>query len=358
MGHTRRNDPGPFPDTRVALATAGHPSRAAAVPAATDAEPSGLGGRAFGHATPSVPGSTSGSRSLVLDWQRSVKRCETGWLSWSCKRRTCPVCGPRRRRLTARALVVDARVSSPTHAITLTTRDPDTPGHVFRAASAAVWKRLRRDYGPVEYYGQIEWTTGVRAADGARRMHGHYLVKGLGLDVDVAELSSVVKDTWLASTSNAGYGAWVVDAAELVLPGAAIHYLNLHHTKAYQRPPNGWRGMVERASKGYWHRPIGQIRTIARLELRAEALVWASNGTLAYAEAFWLVEQDEAHRAAQRVELRAALQALRDLRTDLSERRVDVVDERVVHLGDGQQGLWNLGDADEDAGVVVHHVEG
>src|SRR4051794_18735017 len=89
-----------------------------------------------------------------------AKRCEAGWLRYPCKRRTCPVCGPRRKRLTARVLLIDAQASPPTHAVTLTTRDPFTPAEVYREASAAVWKRLRRNGWPVEYFGSIEWTTG------------------------------------------------------------------------------------------------------------------------------------------------------------------------------------------------------
>lgn len=296
---------------------------------------------------------------LVLDGQRSVTRwCESGWNGWPCRKRTCLVCGPKRRRLTARCLMIDARVDAPTHAFTLTTRDPDTPGEVYRLASAAVWKRLRRQYGPIRYFGAIEFTTGLRAADKRRRQHGHYLVKGLPADADVRAVERLVRETWQATTTNLGYGAWVVEVAELRVPGAAIHYLNLHHSKAYQRPPDGWRGTVERASQGatrYWHRPIGEIREIARVELHAEALTWATG--LDAGDALFLAEQAALERAAKRLELREALAASREVAASLvaddRQRRMDAHDERVVLLRDRQQGLWDACGTDENAVGVV-----
>lgn len=223
--------------------------------------------------------------------------------------------------------MIDAREDPPTHAVTLTTRDPDTPADVFREASAAVWKRLRRSGLPARYFGSIEFTTGLKAADKRRRQHGHYLVKGLPVDVDVREVETLVRETWEASTTNSGYGAWVVEVAELMVPGAAIHYLNLHHSKAYQRPPDGWRGMVERASRGkssYWHRPVGEIREIARVELHAEALTWATG--LDPSDALFLAQQDALERAARRLELRNAIAESRAFWLEEALRPVGVAD--------------------------------
>lgn len=144
-------------------------------------------------------------------------------------------------------------------------------------------------------------------------MHGHYLVKGL--DDDVRLLEGLVKQTWQESTTNAGYGAWRVEVAKLIVPGAAIHYLNLHHRKAEQKPPDSWRGMVERASQGkhrYWTQPVGELRELAQLELRAEALAWSTS--LDLEEAKFLINADAAHRREQRDELRRLRTELRDLR--------------------------------------------
>lgn len=210
--------------------------------------------------------------------------------------------------------MIDARVRAPSHAITLTTRDPNTPGKVYREASAHVWRTLRRHGYQPEYFGAIEWTSGRAARSGGhRRMHGHYLVKGLeGEDVRLVEHH--VRSAWKAATEGRGHGAWVVEVAELVVPGAAIHYLNLHHRKAEQAPPDEWRGMIERASRGYWTQPIAELRELARLELRAEALHWAGVKTME--EATFLAEQDAAAKAAERQNWRDAREALRQHRLD------------------------------------------
>ncbi len=215
--------------------------------------------------------------------------------------------------------MIDARADPPTHAITLTTRDVETPGHVYREACAAVWKRLRRQGWPVRYYGQVEWTTGrAPRSGGLRRMHGHFLAKGL--DEDVLLIEGLVRETWRASTANDGHEAWRVEVAQLIVPGAAIHYLNLHHTKPQQRPPDGWRGMLERASQGehrYWSHPVAELRELARLELKAEALAWVSG--LSPDDAHFLVAQDAAARAERRDEARRLSNELRDELRSLRE---------------------------------------
>jgi hypothetical protein len=231
--------------------------------------------------------------------------------------------------------MIDARVDPPTHAFTLTTRDPETPASVYRAASAHVWKALRRRHGSIRYYGQIEFTTGLRASDGLRRQHGHYLVKDLPLDVDVLEVEQIVRDAWQTTTTQLGYGAWVVEVAELRVPGAAIHYLNLHQTKAYQRPPDGWRGMVERASVGrsrYWSQPIADLRERARVELHAEALTWATG--LDPDDARFLAACDANDRAERRAALRSAIEESRRVAHDLRQGRVDALDSGVPVQGE------------------------
>jgi len=183
-----------------------------------------------------------------------------------CKRRDCGRCWSIRSRQLARCLVLDARVEAPGYCLTLTTRDPDTAPATYRDGSRDVFRRLRRLYGRVEYFGAIEFTTGKAARSGGRRrMHGHYLLKGLD-GVDVLDVEAKVRETWATVT-----GAWRIEVAALVSPGAALGYLGLHHRKPSQAPPAEWRGMTERASCGYWHRPIADLRTVAAAELAAEA---------------------------------------------------------------------------------------
>jgi hypothetical protein len=198
-----------------------------------------------------------------------------------CKRRDCPVCGPRKDRELARVLVLDAREDAPTHALTLTTHerweqlDPAT----FRNGMARVVARLRRRLGRCDYFGMVEFTTGRAATSGGhRRMHSHNLLK-FGGAIDVLEVEQLVRDTWRAST-----GAYVVEVAELLSPGAALGYLALHHRKVEQAAPRGWSGMVERHSLGYFVRPIAQLRDQARHELRVEAIAHVRGISLELAE--------------------------------------------------------------------------
>jgi hypothetical protein len=192
-----------------------------------------------------------------------------GFVRPRCKRRDCGRCWALRSRELARCLVLDARESTPGVCITLTTHDADLPASVYRDGSAVLWRRLRARFGRVEYFGAIEFTTGRAARSGGRRrMHGHYLVKGLD-GCDVLEVEQHVRDSWRRTT-----GAIVVEVAALISPGAALGYLGLHHRKPEQAPPAEWRGMTERASRGYWSRPIAELRAAARRELSIEALVW------------------------------------------------------------------------------------
>jgi len=226
--------------------------------------------------------------ALVIDSQRSVtrpaKRCPnrriglrlkngTQLAPLNCKRRDCPVCGPRKARELARVLILDAAVDCPTHGMTLTTQDPDISPADFRKAVAAVFKRLRRRYGrSVEYFGMVEFTSGEGTHSGGyRRIHQHILLKGLPAHVDVLDVERNVRETWQAST-----GATRVEVAELRTPGGALGYLALHHKKPKQAPPPDWHGMVERHSLGYFHRPIAELRQQARQQLRVEAISWAT----------------------------------------------------------------------------------
>jgi hypothetical protein len=175
--------------------------------------------------------------------------------------------------------VIDALHEMPTVCITLTTHDPATTPETYRNGSARLFARLRRLYGRVEYFGAIEFTTGKAAKSGGhRRMHGHYLVKGLPAD-RVLEIERTTRETWERVT-----GAYRIEVAALISPGAALGYVGLHHRKASQAPPAPWRGMTERASLGYWSTPIAELRERARRELAAEAIAWKHDVPLEVAE--------------------------------------------------------------------------
>lgn len=98
-------------------------------------------------------------------------------------------------------------------------------------------------------------------------MHGHYLVKFRDSTPDVIEAEALIRSTWESVT-----GAYIVEVAELLVPGAAFQYLSLHHQKPQQAPPAGWRGMRSRPSRGYFAEPVWKLRLRAREELTIEAI--------------------------------------------------------------------------------------
>jgi hypothetical protein len=256
------------------------------------------------------PAQADESASLVLETERSDKTPRTrclrafvvGGVVIPCQRRDCLSCGPRRARETARILLLDAQDEPPTHSITLTTRDPETTAEMYRTGSEAVFRRLRRRYGRVEYFGRIEFTTGRGPlSGGARRIHGHYVVKGLA-GVACAEAGDVVRESWRRSLARNGssFEAWRIEVAELRTPAGALHYLSLHHAKAGQLPPEGWRGMAERPSRGYFARPMAELREEARAQLWAESLAYTTG--LDPDDARLLVDQERESRAAWRQE--------------------------------------------------------
>lgn len=252
--------------------------------------------------------------ALVLEGQRGserqAKRCpNVTYLDYACKRRTCPVCGPRRARELARVLMLDAAIAPPTHVMTLTTHDAERGVESFKRGMKMVFNRrdgLRR-WWDVEYFAKVEFTTGRAAKSGGeRRMHCHCCLKGLE-DAELLNVERITRERWEAAT-----GAFVVEVAEMRVPAAALHYLGLHHAKASQIPPASWRGMAERASRGYWSRPIAELRAEARSQLWAESLAWSSG--LELDDARLLVDGQIARQELRRSENRALREALRELR--------------------------------------------
>jgi hypothetical protein len=149
----------------------------------------------------------------------------------------------------------------PTWGLTTTTRRPGFEQVALRRCEENLYRALRREYGrQIEYLGFVEFTTGRN--DGVRRPHVHHLVKGLPRpSADMAlELEGRVSELWYRYTGD----AWVVECRPLRTPMGAIAYLALHHHKREQQPPKGWNGRRFRASKGYFGRPIVELRDEAR----------------------------------------------------------------------------------------------
>ncbi len=149
----------------------------------------------------------------------------------------------------------------PTWGLTTTTYRPGFSQRELRGAEQALFRWMRRKYGrQIEYLGFVEFTTGRN--DGIRRPHVHHLVKGLprataGL---VATLEGQVSRQWKRYTGD----AWVVECRPLRTPIGAVAYLALHHHKREQQPPVGWSGKRFRPSRGYFERPVAELRAEAR----------------------------------------------------------------------------------------------
>jgi hypothetical protein len=158
----------------------------------------------------------------------------------------------------------DSEACLPQIGFTLTTRSATTPPATFRRDVEKSFRALRRQPWAkhARYLGQIEFTTGKGArSGGARRIHQHGLLK----DVDrehAADVGEILRRVWKERT-----GAHRVEAHELHRPAGAIAYLVNHHQKSAQTPPRGWSGKRLRPSKGYYERPIGELREEARAYL-------------------------------------------------------------------------------------------
>lgn len=157
-------------------------------------------------------------------------------------------------------VALDARERMPRHGITLTTRDPDFDQARFRVVVAQWIRWLRKEF-PVQYLALMEWTSGKSATSGGcRRMHQHTLVKGIPDDADLDQVWREGKRRWEKLT-----GAHRIEVRELRKPAGAIAYLVAHHNKTEQAPPDGWSGKRFRPSKGYFTRPVPQLREQVRM---------------------------------------------------------------------------------------------
>jgi hypothetical protein len=106
-----------------------------------------------------------------------------------------------------------------------------------------------------------------------RRAHTHVLLRGVPAD-DVAGVEAVTRKVW---SGEQGMGSRL-EVRELRTPAGATAYLTLHHHKREQRPPEGLRVTRFRPSRGYFGRPVGELRAEARSvlgEKRVRRAAWA-----------------------------------------------------------------------------------
>jgi len=194
-----------------------------------------------------------------------------------CHRWTCYACAGWLGRIETRAiLLLFQDDDGPLTFLTVTTGDPDMPLRDFQRCFEAVILRLRRRYGSIDYYGTIEGTSGRFARDKKRRMHGHYLIKGVPLvEAPVAEL--LCRQTWEKSTlrrrGELGRSYRVTLSAVRAREAAAL-YVAGYLSKFEQVMDAGWGGRRIRGSQKFF--PQGRVytREMAESELLGEAAAW------------------------------------------------------------------------------------
>lgn len=159
----------------------------------------------------------------------------------------------------------------PTWGLTTTTARPWNDWHrgELKYAEQRLFQQLRREHpgSDVQYLGFVEFTTGTAASSGGvRRVHVHHLLKGLGRPDEsrALALERRVSELWRRYTGD----AWRVECRPLRTPLGALSYLALHHHKWEQAPPAGWSGKRFRPSRGYFKRPVAELRAEARELMR------------------------------------------------------------------------------------------
>lgn len=224
------------------------------------------------------------------NWRRGLRIQDAFGNRWPVRCKSpnrCAYCGTMTAIENAEVLKLDAETGArhPNAILTLTTLRPVTSGEL-RQATASFMRAFRRRWGAVEYCGFVEWTTGnSERSGGKRRIHLHVLLKGLSVGEGcyvstrrprerrpcVCEAPSRCVECWTRAEWRKLVGAWVVEARELLVAGGATAYLSLHHRKREQGPPPGWSGKRFRPSKGYFNRPVAELREEARLRLAERA---------------------------------------------------------------------------------------
>jgi hypothetical protein len=274
----------------------------------------------------------------------------------------------------ALVLKLDAQLRQPTVGITTTTRTPDFPLDDLRKAEQRLWGALRKGrrigavgrrrpeeplveaFPNLEYIGFLEWTTGQGTHSGGhRRPHIHHLTKGIPADHPLLALKTLddgtvttaleqrVSELWQQITGD----AFVVECRPLRTPKGAIAYLALHHHKKRQAPPPGFKGRRLRPSKGYYEKPIADLRLLARKLASHERVVIATKKAIGIelfddeapteweqdAELTLAIVESLREMAAHPGELQLSLDRARDFkaeRKELEQRTVAEL-ERIRH---------------------------
>lgn len=136
---------------------------------------------------------------------------------------------------------------------------------LFYAARKEVFRRLRDQFGRVEYASLLEYTTGYGPRSGGeRRPHWNILLKGIPTDAR-RRARKIMVDAWCGPGGAPG----ALPAAQFIAVvkdlGGLMGYVALHFQKESQAPPAGFRGQRFNCSRGYFtgHTRAG-MRELAR----------------------------------------------------------------------------------------------
>jgi hypothetical protein len=163
-------------------------------------------------------------------------------------------------------LVLDAMGNeAPTLFVTLTAREYLTKGEELRRHLDVIARAVRRRWPRFEYF--VKWELQERGA-----LHAHLLVKGVPID-ELADFRRVVVKRWCARVDAHPRGQRVEVCDSAVATSKYVAKKVLHAGKSNQETAFHWKHLSSQ-SKGYFARPMSEIRSEARASLAADARAW------------------------------------------------------------------------------------
>ena len=185
-------------------------------------------------------------------------------------------------------------------------------------------RALRLRWPGYQYCAFVEFTSGCSATSrGWRRMHAHVLIKGIPVE-DLGEAQEVAGRVWRGRT-----GAGQVTCEPIRTHAGLANYLARHDLKPDQAPPPWWHGKRVRPSQGYFHRPVTEIRAMAKAALAADRRRYAAERRLGPG-----ASADEVSALAATMDVEASRHDWRPLRVRESAHGVVVpVDGGGGHVG-------------------------
>jgi hypothetical protein len=182
----------------------------------------------------------------------------------------CPPCAKARALENAEVLALDAmQGNAPTLLLVLTTplTDAEDALGLARRSREKLMKALKLRWPAFEWACILEYSTGLGLnANGKRRPHWNYLVKGVPVD-ELHLVMEVVASVWcprMGADLAAQHGQPVREA------GGLMRYLALHFHKQDQTPPEGFKGHRFTKSRGYFTASMPVVREEARIALKVK----------------------------------------------------------------------------------------